>query len=317
MQSVDVLGDVLRVLRLRGSLYFDACFCAPWGMQVSSSSQASFHIIVKGEAWLKLDSQAEPIKLQAGDIVLFPTSAGHSISDRLDSQCLQGEAVVQAYQNQQPLFAGSPADSHQPKCNIICGYVEFDRALSHPFLTNLPDFIHVDGQMRSRFKWLDSAIEQIVLETSVQQPGGAVLIDRFTEILFIQMIRSYAQLNLQQQSYFSALLDDQLSTALSLMHNAPDRDWSVELLASKVGMSRSVFYGRFNDHIGIPPMKYLFEWRMLQAKQKIQNSHKSLSLVAEEVGYQSDSAFQKAFKRFFSYTPASLRKKTNSTRDGG
>jgi len=312
---MDVLGDVLRVLRLRGSLYFDACFCAPWGMQVSHSSHASFHIIVKGDAWLKLGSQAVPIKLQAGDIVLFPTSAAHTISDQLDSQCINGEEVVAAYQNQQPLFAAKNTESTQQEFNIICGYVEFDRALSHPFLKNLPELIHIDKQLRSRFKWLDSAIEQIVLETSEQQPGGTVLIDRFTEILFIQMIRSYAQMQLTQHSYFSALLDNQLCTALSLMHNAPNKNWSVELLAGEVAMSRSAFYARFNDYIGVPPMKYLFEWRMLQAKQKIESSQKTLSLVAEEVGYQSDSAFQKAFKRFFSYTPASLRKKNNADND--
>ena len=223
--------------------------------------------------------------------------------------------MVAAYQNQQPLFAANSSDNNQPEFNIICGYVEFDRSLSHPFLRNLPELIHIDGQLRSRFKWLDSAIEQIVLESSEQQPGSAVLIDRFTEILFIQMIRSYAQIQVKSHSYFSALLDNQLSTALSLMHNAPDRDWSVELLASEVAMSRSAFYARFNDYIGVPVMKYLFEWRMLQAKQKIQSSQKSLSLVAQEVGYQSDSAFQKAFKRFFSYTSASLRKKNNADTD--
>jgi len=312
---MDVLGDVLRALRLRGSVYFNACFCAPWGMQLSSDSKASFHIVVKGNAWLKMATQEQAIKLSQGDIVLFPTSAAHVISDSLDSDCIAAEEVVFAYQNQQPLFEAKYSANNAPihdqtDFHIVCGYVELDRSISHPFLDNLPELIHIDSQWRARFQWLDSVIRQIVLETAELQPASAVLIDRFTEILFIQVIRSYAQLSANQQSYFSAIQDKQLSKALSLMHTRPDQDWSIELLAAEIGMSRSAFYARFNDYIGIAPMKYLFQWRMLQAKQKIETSQKSLSTVAEEVGYQSDSAFQKAFKRFFSYTPASLRKKS-------
>jgi len=306
--AMDVLGDILRILRLRGSVYFNACFCTPWGMDMAESSKASFHIIVRGEAWLKMASASESIKLQAGDIVLFPSSAPHSIRDSIDSKCLPGEQVVTAYQNKKPLFSGDQLGDSSHEVNIVCGYVEFDRAFPHPFLSNLPELIHINAQLRSQFYWLDSVIRQIITESEEQQPGSDVIIDRFTEILFIQVIRSYIQSGEVRQSYFSALHDKQLSAALSLMHNQPDKGWTVELLASEIGMSRSAFYSRFNDYIGMPPMKYLFEWRMLQAKQQIQDSHKPLVLVAEEVGYHSDSAFQKAFKRFYHFTPASLRK---------
>jgi len=147
-----------------------------------------------------------------------------------------------------------------------------------------------------------------VLESESTKPGADVLIDRFTEVLFIHVIRSYAQLSGVEKSYLSALTDNQLSKALSLIHDRAEKEWTVELLAAEVGMSRSAFYGRFSECIGMPPMKYLFEWRMMQAKLKIESTQKSLTAVAEEVGYQSDSAFQKAFKRFFNFTPASLRK---------
>ena len=303
---MDVLGDILRVIRLRGSVYFNACFCSPWGMSIEQSDKAAFHLIVRGEAWLKLADQNELIKLTAGDIAVFPSGAPHIITEAPDSECLPGAQVVEAYQSGNALFKGN-----DDNFNIVCGYVEFDRSLSHPFLDNLPQLIHINADMRSRFHWLDSVIQQIVFESENSNPGGDVLIDRFTEVLFIQVIRSYAEMSRQQESYLSALMDNQLSQALSLIHDNPDKEWTVDLLASQVGMSRSAFYSRFNDYIGQPPMKYLFEWRMMQAKQKIENTQKSLTTVAEEVGYQSDSAFQKAFKRFFSFTPASLRKKQN------
>ena len=301
---MDVLGDILRVIRLRGSVYFNACFCSPWGMAIEPSAKASFHLIVRGNAWLTTSGQREKLKLNAGDIVLFPRGAAHKITEKPDSQCVPGEEVVDAYRGGLPLFGGA-----EENFNIVCGYVEFDRSLSHPFLDNLPELIHITAEMRSKFHWLDNVIQQIVFESEHQNPGSDVLIDRFTEILFIQVIRCHAEMLGLEKSYWSALSDKQLSKALSLIHDNAERDWTVELLASEAGMSRSAFYSRFNDFIGMPPMKYLFEWRMMQAKLKIESTQKPLSAVAEEVGYQSDSAFQKAFKRFFNFTPASLRKR--------
>lgn len=353
---MDVLGDILRIVRLRGSVYFNACFCSPWGMDVEENSQAAFHLIVKGEAWLRLFPQVKnnateqkltPIKntvkdesndnlihLKEGDIVLFPTGAAHMISHAPDGQCLPSQQVVDAYQKGEALFdsatrseradslekgdslessvgleSGNRLESDElDDFNIVCGYVAFDRSLSHPFLDNLPDLIHIGAEIRAQFHWLDSIIKHMVFESANKQPGTDVLVDRFTEVLFIQVLRSYAQLSTQDESYLSALVDTQLSKALSLIHDNPDKEWTVDLLALDVGMSRSSFYSRFNRYIGMPPMKYLYEWRMMQAKQKIEGTQKPLSLVAEEVGYQSDSAFQKAFKRFFNFTPASLRK---------
>ncbi len=301
--DMDVLGDVLRFLRLRGSVYFSACFCSPWGMEMARDSRAAFHLIVRGNAWLKLESRPEPFQLKAGDIVLFPTGAPHLITDQPGRECIPGTRVVEAYQSGEALFEGSDESS-----DVVCGYVEFDRSQSHPFLDNLPEFIHITADMRSRFAWLDSVLKQIAFESENLQPGKDVLIDRFTEILFIQIIRSYAENEAVQENYLSALMDTPLSKALSLIHLEPEKSWTIDMIANAVGLSRSVFYKRFNDYVGMPPMQYLFEWRMMKAKDKIESTQKSLQRVAEEVGYQSDSAFQKAFKRFFSRTPASLRK---------
>ena len=304
---MDVLGDVLKAIRLNGSVYFNSCFCSPWGMSLTNSSKASFHIIVNGDAWLKLPSKPLPVQLFAGDIILFPTGAAHTISERVDSICLESSAVVEAYNNEQPMFVGDTES-----IALVCGYVEFDRSMSHPFIDNLPEYIHIKADVRTEFYWLDSVIKQIVMESQSDIPGSAAIVDRFTEVLFIQIIRTYAQQNNVKMSYFKALMDKQLSKALQLIHRQPEKEWTVELLAGEIGLSRTAFYNRFNDLVGETPIKYLYKWRMMQAKQKLIDTQKPITHIAEEVGYQSDSAFQKAFKRFFNFTPASVRKNNKS-----
>ncbi len=301
---MDALGDILRVIRLQGSVYFNACFCSSWGLSMERSNQSMFHIIVKGDAWLQMESLEEPMHLQAGDIVFFPKGAAHTIAEQKNADCMSGKQVVEAYSRGETLF-----DGDQEEFNIVCGYVKYTHYITHPFIENLPQLIHINTEMRTKFVWLDAVIQQIVIESRENCPGSLALIDKFTEILFMQIIRVYAEEMNTQQSYLSALMDKRLSHALALIHSESEKDWTIEQLALEVGMSRSSLYSQFNDTIGVPPMKYLYEWRMLEAKQKIENSNKAIALIAEEVGYQSDSAFQKAFKRFFNFTPASLRKR--------
>ena len=301
---MDALGSILQSISLRGSVYFDACFGSEWGMELVKFPHSIFHIIVKGEAWLQMASPLEKnIKLVSGDIVLFPTGSPHKLSKELDSECVPASSIVEAYANGERQFFGS-----EKEFTIICGYIDYNNFFEHPFLTNLPGCIHVNSSMRSQFHWLNSVIDHIVLESKEPKPAGAVLIDKFTEILFIQIIRAYMEETKYELSYLAALANPQLSKALSLIHDRLDTDWTIDSLAEEVGMSRSSLYNRFYEHIGVPPMKYLYEWRMQHAKMEIENTKKSLSIIAEEVGYNSDAAFQKAFKRFFDRTPASFRK---------
>ena len=168
--------------------------------------------------------------------------------------------------------------------------------------------ILLNQQHRHQFSWLDTALKLVVSETSMSQPGKGVLIDRITEVLFIQVIRAYMQLNNQSDNFLAALKDKQLSMALTAMHQHPEKNWTLELLASEAGMSRCIFASRFHTLVGMTPMKYLLNCRMQRAKEHIERSSDSLFTIAEQVGYTSDSAFKKAFKRFFNRTPASFRK---------
>jgi AraC-like DNA-binding protein len=301
---MDVLSDVLRVIRLQGSVYFRSCFCSPWGMDISQGPRASFHIVVRGQCWLRMEGLEHPLLLSGGDILVLPHGSAHQISHDLDSRCLPGEQVVSAYQRGESLFVGD-----QENIDIVCGYFEFDQDWPHPLIAALPRTIHLRPEERHKFGWLDNALNQIISEAEGLQPGAEVLIDRFTEVLFIQVLRAHMQLQQGADNYLSALSDKPVAKALSLMHNSPERDWTIEELAREVGMSRSAFANRFHALVRQPPMTYLFAWRMQLAKRQIEQTPTPLADIAEQVGYQSDSAFKKAFKRFFAQTPASLRKK--------
>lgn len=301
---MDILSNILRVIRLQGSVYFRSCFCSPWGIEISQNPRASFHIIVRGECWLQMEHLSQPTLLSGGDILVLPHGTPHQISDKPDSLCLAGEQVISAYQQGEALF-----DGNNNNFDIVCGYFEFDQHWSHPFIDALPNVIHMRPEDRYQFGWLDNVLNQIINEAENIQPGSEVLIDRFTEVLFIQVLRAYMLTHNHEQNYLTAISDKFIAGALSLMHNSPEKDWTIELLAREVGMSRSVFANRFNELVGQPPIAYLFAWRMQLAKRQIEQTKAPLADIAELVGYNSDSAFKKAFKRFFAQTPASLRKK--------
>lgn len=302
---MDVLSDILRVIRLQGSVYFRSCFCSPWGMEISQSPRASFHIVVRGQCWLRMAGLEQPMLLSGGDILVLPHGTAHQISAEPDSRCLPGEEVVAAYQRGEALFVGD-----QENFDIVCGYFEFDQQWSHPLISALPKLIHLRPEERHQFGWLDNALHQVISEAEGRQPGAEVLIDRFTEVLFIQVLRAHMKLQQGAGNYLTALSDKPVAKALSLMHSAPENDWTIEALAREIGMSRSAFANRFHELVRQPPMTYLFAWRMQLARRQIEQTTLSLADIAEQVGYQSDSAFKKAFKRFFEQTPASLRKKS-------
>ena len=301
---MDTLSSILKNIHLQGSVYFSSCFCSPWGLDIQEAEKASFHIIVRGQCWLQMPHLPHAKPLVGGDIIILPHGSAHQISDHPDTPCRHGLSTVE-----QIISGTNPFAGDNQNFDIVCGYFEFDRKGPNPFLDALPEVIHLSQEHRQQFGWLDSALQLVICEATSEQPGKAVLLDRVTELLFIQVIRAYIQLSKQQNNYFTALNDPYLSQALYLMHHQADTDWSLESLAHSVGMSRSRFANHFHHLVGITPMKYLLSCRMQLARQTINQTNTSLVHIAEQVGYASDSAFKKAFKRFFGKTPASFRKK--------
>lgn len=299
---MDVLSDILTTMHLRGSVYFSTCFCSPWGLDIEKTDKASFHIIEQGECWLQMESLSEPKKLVAGDILVLPHGTKHQISDRPESSCLNGQDTVKRIISGDNPFVGS-----QDNFNILCGYFEFAHDQQLPFIDSLPEVIHLTQEHRNKLCRLDTVMTLIVNEASMEQPGKSAIVDRVTEVLFIQVVRAYIQLQNHGDNYLAALNDKQIANSLALIHQKPEQDWTIESLAAEVGMSRSVFANRFHLLVGETPMKYLLAQRMNIAKRLISTTKDSLFNIAEQVGYHSDSSFKKAFKRFFNQTPASFR----------
>lgn len=302
---MDILSDILATMHLRGSVYFSTCFCSPWGLDIEKTERASFHIIIKGECWLQVETLPEPKKLVAGDILVLPHGTKHQISDYPENICLNGQDTVNKIISGDNPFAGD-----EGSFNILCGYFEFSHDQQLPFLDSLPEIIHLTQKDRNKLCRLDTVMALIVDEVSMERPGKTVIVDRITEILFIQVVRAYIQLQNHSDNYLSALNDKQIASILAMLHQKPECNWTLESLAAEAGMSRAVFANRFHQLVGETPMKYLLAQRMYIAKRLIATTKYSLFNIAEQVGYHSDSSFKKAFKRFFNETPASFRQKS-------
>jgi AraC-like DNA-binding protein len=303
---MDSLSSILKSVRLHGSVYFNACFASPWGLDLGQNQRAYFHLIVRGTCYLQVGEKKE--QLQGGDIVILPHGTAHQVFDDPSSDCVNAMEVVPGLIDGINPFEG---DDPSQDIDILCGYFDFNTSTPSYFLNALPDVIHLTQEHRIHFSFLDNALYFITQETKMRNLGREILIDRITELLFVQIIRVYINLNGNEENIFSALNDRTLSEALQLMHTESEKNWTVESLAKAIGMSRSRFSDHFHNYIGETPMRYLHTCRMEVAKQKIEETEATLNDISEEVGYASDSAFKKAFKKFFGDTPSTFRQKND------
>ncbi|MEH6650669.1 MAG: AraC family transcriptional regulator [Motiliproteus sp.] len=302
---MDPLSSILKNVRLEGSVYFNACFSAPWGLDLGQNKRAYFHIVVRGTCYIQVGEKKD--LLQGGDIVILPHGIAHQIFDDPSSDCVDAQQVVPGLISGINPFEGK---DQSRDIDILCGYFDFNDSAPSCFLNSLPDVIHLTQEHRIHFSFLDNALSLITQETKTKSLGREILIDKITELMFVQIIRVHVNLNENEQNIFSALNDRVLSVALQLMHTEPEKSWTVDSLAKATGMSRSRFSNHFHDFIGEPPMHYLHSCRMQVAKQKIEETESPLNIISEEVGYASDSAFKTAFKKFFGNSPKTFRRNT-------
>ena len=299
---MDVLNSILKSVKLCSSMYFNTSFCAPWGVDLAEDYRSSFHIVERGHCWLRMDGR-EPLQLNEGDIVILPHGSAHLMSDQPNSACRPVADVVG------DLMQGvSPFPGEGDGLKMICGFFEFNKDGEVHFLKSLPDLIHFTQQHRTQFQFLDSALEMISHESSSPFPIGGLLKDKITELLFIQAVHTFMELNPERNCYIVALNDRYISQALALMIEQPQYPWTLNKLALKIGMSRSRFAQHFHQLMGTTPMRYLLNCRMQLAKQYIETGNMPISNINEMVGYASDSAFKKAFKEFFGNTPSFYRR---------
>jgi AraC-like DNA-binding protein len=302
----DPLGEALYFLRMSGVFYCRCEFTAPWGLELPEFRDTlMFHVVTSGRCWLEVESEEDRL-LQPGDLALVPHGEGHRMSSE------PGIATVPLFDLPRVIETdryevirqggdGAPA-------TIICGAVSFDHPAARNLVQALPKVICVDAAQSPQLDWIQSTLRLMAAEAKEQRPGGEALITRLADILVIQAIRSWIDQDPGARTgWLNALRDQQIGRAIALIHQEPAREWTVERLAHEVAMSRSAFAARFTALAGETPMHYVARWRMQVAMSTLKNGSVTVSEVANQLGYQSEAAFSRAFKRFTGMPPGRAR----------
>jgi AraC-like DNA-binding protein len=322
---MDVLSEVLRAVRLTGAIYFDITARAPWVAETPPLATIctrvmpefehviSFHILLDGSCWAQLgDASQPPVRCGAGDAILFPKGDAHTMGSEAGRRS-QPDYGLYYRPHDRPLpfvlkelgGAGEPA-------RFVCGYLGCDAQPFNPILDGLPRMIHVRNQGREGDPTVQ-LIRMALAESASQRAGGETILAKLSELIFVQALRRYIdQLPSESEGWLSGLRDPHIGAALALIHGRPGEGWTLERLAREVHLSRSAFAERFSHYVQEPPMRYLGRWRMQLALRALESPSTSIAQAASQVGYQSEAAFNRAFKKIVGVPPGQWRR----SRDG-
>lgn len=284
---MEVLSDILRAMRVAGSVYFCERLDAPWSQEFGDPAHASFHLVRKGECFLRSGGTEE--HLHAGDFIFVEAGRKHLLSDSAKNGTRGTAQTV-----------------------LLCGYCSLDAPARHPLLEALRSLTIVRSEELDRHAWLKSTLEQLSNEYENATPGSEVVVDRLTEVLLVELIRINFGRS-ETAGFIRALFDKPIAKTLALMHGKPEENWMLEGLASEAAMSRSAYAARFKELVGQTMFEYLTAVRMQRAQGLLRDSGLSLPKIAERVGYKSRLAFSKAFKRITGTTPSRYRKQQRAT----
>jgi AraC-like DNA-binding protein len=305
-QVADVLADVLDTLRLTTHIYGRFELGAPWGLQFCRTQGAHIILVARGGAVLEVDGVEGPVSLAAGDLVLLPHGeGGHTLRDAQGSPVLtMAEGACKRHLGTEAVRMGGDG----PRTTLVAGSFRFGSVPTTPLFESLPNLIHIAADDPATAPSLASTVRLLIAESASSSPGATVIMSRLADILLVQAIRAHIAGRECKEHGLKALTDPPLRKALSLIHDRPSEPWTVESLASAVALSRSGFAARFSALVGEPPLEYLGRWRMTKAAQLLRESELPLGEVAESIGYQSEAAFNRAFKRWGGSAPGAYRR---------
>jgi AraC-like DNA-binding protein len=309
----DVLSSVLKGIRLSGSLQFCFMPAGDWhtddkpAFSGGGAGVMPFHILVEGSCWLKV--QGRHLDLAPGDIVAFPFATGHQLGHGSGGSMINPAAALPPKPwRETPIVRHGRGPSRQ---RLLCGYLQCDAMDFRPLRKALPVLLHMRTEGTADAGWLRATVAQIVSEVDRPRTGGLSMLERLTEIVFIELLR-HEILAAQAGSagWLAALADPALARCLALIHDAPDRGWSVQMLASEAGLSRSTLAERFEAVLGTSPMRYVRDWRLYLAGGALRTTGRSIAAIGHEAGYGTEAAFNRAFSRAYGVPPAAWRQKT-------
>lgn len=316
---MDALSQTLRVVRLCSAIFINARFTAPWCYQSPCADSivhllapgaerlVIFHLITEGDCYALL-GQDEPVRLCAGDVVLFPQGDGHLMCSELGVPPASGGAPLSEVLSRRPCqiaYGGGGAATR-----LVCGYLACDARLARLLLAGLPRVVRVNVRGSAAGLWLESSVRYALSEARSPRPGGEGVLAKLSEVLFIEVLRLYMNEHTEGRTGWLAGVGDRIvGAALNAMHGQPAHPWTLEELAHTANTSRSVLAERFAQLVGNTPMQYLTQWRMLLASNLLCQSQAPLASIAQDVGYQTDAAFSRAFRREFGVPPAAWRRR--------
>lgn len=307
---MDVLTDVLHAAQLGGTITATVTAAAPWGFQMHATPFAAFHTLTQGTCWLRRPG-TPPLQLSVGDVTLLPSGAGHVLSSSPTGPAQPYDELVATLPDRHRhtiRLEGSGATTR-----IICGAYPYDRTIAHPLLARLPDVIHIPADQAERDTRIGETLRAITVEIADDAPGATMVVDRLVDVLFIQILRVWSRRRGDDgASWLLALRDPETAAALSAIHEHPDRPWTVESLARHVGLSRTTLARRFTALVGEPPLSYLTRWRLELAARQLRETDQAIPAIARRVGYTSEFAFSRAFRRARGLPPSRYRANTRA-----
>jgi AraC-like DNA-binding protein len=320
---MDALSEILQSVKLEGAVFYNAEFTAPWGFRSPPTPEVAaflgkgpkhviiYHLLMAGRARGEVEHSTHSLDLVPGDIVVFPHGDAHVLSNGSPAH------IVDNGQHLKEVFAQGMAVARQggggEPSLFVCGYMECDRELCKTFLGGLPPVFKVNIRNDRAGQWLENSIKFSAGEASANRAGSDALLARLSEALFVETMRRYmVELPPEQTGWLAGARDPGVGATLAHMHRDPEHPWTIAELARTVGMSRSVLAERFRHYLGEPPMTYLSRWRLQLGARMLATTNYSVARISGQVGYESEPAFNRAFKREFGSPPARFRIRARS-----
>jgi AraC-like DNA-binding protein len=320
---MDVLSEVLKAVKLDGALFYNAEYSAPWCFRAPASSIVApylfseprhviiYHLLTEGCGYAHVEGDGRPLRLSAGDIVIFPHGDSHVMGNGSPVTPVDNADELQRIVSSGLKVSRQGGGGEISK--FICGYMACEPYLSRIFLGGLPPILKVNIRNDASGQWLENSIRYSVGDADALGPGGEAVLAKLSEVLFIETLRRYiALLPVEQTGWLAGIRDLEVGKALALLHRQPAHPWTIAALANEVGISRSVLAERFRRYLSETPMAYLTRWRLQLGAQMLKTTSRSVAEIAAEVGYESEPSFNRAFKREFGLPPARFRTQSKS-----
>lgn len=314
---MDAFSEILNGVKLKGALFFNAELSAPWSVASPRSDCLAphlvpgaehliiYHFVIEGSAYAQLEG-GNLLSLNAGDIVIFPHGDPHRMASSAREQSIEISDILPLIRRRSLGLMRTGGGGEVSR--FICGYMACEPHLFRPILSGLPRMMKVNIRADGSGRWLENCIRHLVDEAGAGQPGSEAMLAKLSEALFVDTLRRYvAALPAEQTGWLAGTRDPVVGKSLAILHSRVEQPWTIAQLAKEVGLSRSALVERFSRYLSEPPMAYLTRWRLQLAARSLMSTPRSVAQIAAEVGYESEAAFNRAFKRAFGTPPARFR----------